>query len=82
MHVYQLHGNEYCMAELDSADNDEDLPAANHWKLPSADFKDLWENLVYDNDIKNNVRLVLIFPGTRNIRVPGRISVYSESHFF
>ena len=35
----------------------EELPAASHWMLPSAEFLGLWENLAYDSTIKENVNL-------------------------
>lgn len=28
---------------------------ATHWLLPSASLFNIWENLIYDDDIKNNV---------------------------
>jgi hypothetical protein len=36
---------------------DDELSAASHWILPSADFHGLWENLIYDSAIKENVNL-------------------------
>jgi hypothetical protein len=27
----------------------EDLPAASHWIIPSAEFHGLWENLIKEN---------------------------------
>ena len=36
------------------AEND-DLPAASHWLLPSEAFHGVWESLVYDTDIKENL---------------------------
>ena len=35
----------------------EELPAPSHWVLPSAEFHGLWENLIYDSTIKENVNL-------------------------
>ena len=35
----------------------EELPAASHRILPSAEFHGLWENLIYDSTIKENVNL-------------------------
>jgi hypothetical protein len=36
---------------------DDEVSAASHWILPSADFHGLWENLIYDSAIKENVNL-------------------------
>ena len=35
----------------------EDLPAASHWILPSAEFRGLSENLIYESTFKENVHL-------------------------
>ena len=37
--------------------DEEELPAASHWILPSAEFHGLWENLIYDSTAKENVNL-------------------------
>jgi hypothetical protein len=48
-HVYQLNlGQQTEVMEGDG----EELPAASHWILPSAEFHSLWENLIYDSTIK------------------------------
>ena len=39
----------------------EDIPAAQHWVLPNTEFQGVWENLIYDTDIKNEL---LKFVGT------------------
>ena len=46
-------------SEIMEADNgqDDDISAANHWILPSIDFYGLWENLIYDSAIKENVSI-------------------------
>ena len=45
----------------DGADQEElegeDLPAANHWMLPSSEFVGLWDSLIYDISIKAQVSL-------------------------
>lgn len=53
--MYQLHEDGPAQEELD----DEDLAAANHWLLPSSDFKGLWESLIFDSSIKQQVVLKL-----------------------
>ena len=35
----------------------EELPAASNWILPSAEFCGLWENLISDFTIKENLNL-------------------------
>lgn len=53
-HVYRL-GLEGQQTEAMEGDGEDELPAASHWILPSADFHGLWENLIYDSTIKENV---------------------------
>lgn len=45
---------------MDYDENEGDQPVANHWLLPSSDFHGLWESLVYDSNVKENVSLFLI----------------------
>lgn len=33
----------------------EEVTASNHWILPSSDFIGLWENLIYEDGIKEHV---------------------------
>lgn len=40
---------------------EEELSMANHWILPSIDFHGLWESLIYDIDIKENVSNLLFY---------------------
>jgi len=54
-HVYRLD-LEGQQTEIMKGDGEE-LPAASHWILPSAEFCGLWENLIYDSTIKENVNL-------------------------
>lgn len=48
IHVYQLNHEGPAQEELE----EEELAAANHWLLPSADFQGLWESLIFDSQIK------------------------------
>ena len=44
---------------MDQGDGQEnDITAANHWILPSIDFYGLWESLIYDSTIKENVSII------------------------
>ena len=58
IYVYQLHVCDTVMEELDE---DENVPAGNNCILPSAHFSGLWESLVYDEDIKQNVFIAFRF---------------------
>ncbi|XP_013381834.1 pachytene checkpoint protein 2 homolog [Lingula anatina] len=51
IHVYQLNEDGPASEELD----EEDLAAASHWLLPTRDFDGLWDSLVFDSDIKNQL---------------------------
>lgn len=44
------------MESIESGDGDgQEVSAAQHWVLPSRDFNGLWENLIYESNIKENV---------------------------
>ena len=59
MFIYQLHdGGE----ETEQLDSEDEVTAASHWLLPSTQFHGLWESLIYDDDIKNNVITVFCSP--------------------
>jgi len=36
-------------------DGEEEIPAAQHWILPNLEFQGMWENLIYDTDIKREL---------------------------
>uniref|UniRef100_A0A1B0D966 AAA+ ATPase domain-containing protein n=1 Tax=Phlebotomus papatasi TaxID=29031 RepID=A0A1B0D966_PHLPP len=36
-------------------DTAEEVTASNHWILPSSEFVGLWENLIFDDDVKENI---------------------------
>jgi len=52
-------------------DKDEEVPAATHWQLPSAEFHGLWDTLIYDSDVKrqllNFVQTTMLFSGSYSI---------------
>ena len=53
-HVYKLvtlgpETEEICQ------EGEEEIPAAQHWVLPNSEFQGVWENLIYDTDIKNEL---------------------------
>ncbi|XP_023336092.1 pachytene checkpoint protein 2 homolog [Eurytemora carolleeae] len=41
--------------EISCEDGGSSIPAASHWILPSKDFQGMWESLVYDSNIKNDL---------------------------
>ncbi|XP_032666799.1 pachytene checkpoint protein 2 homolog isoform X2 [Odontomachus brunneus] len=44
------------MAATETLQNDsEEFSVASHWVLPSQEFHHIWQNLFYDNDIKNDL---------------------------
>ncbi|XP_005804742.1 pachytene checkpoint protein 2 homolog [Xiphophorus maculatus] len=52
IHVFTL--NEEGPSTL-SLEEDENLSAANHWLLPTAEFDGLWESLVYETGLKSKL---------------------------
>ncbi|KAM4611178.1 pachytene checkpoint protein 2 homolog, partial [Discoglossus pictus] len=55
VYVHIFHLNEEGPSAECLEEENEDLVAANHWLLPSADFHGLWESLVYDSEVKSNL---------------------------
>ncbi|KAL5291219.1 TRIP13 family protein [Megaselia abdita] len=39
----------------DGGGDSEEVPASNHWILPSMEFLTLWENLVYEDGLKEKI---------------------------
>ncbi|XP_069700266.1 pachytene checkpoint protein 2 homolog [Periplaneta americana] len=55
-YIYQLNTEGQQAEEMEGGDGrNEELTAANHWILPSSDFHGLWETLIYDSSIKENL---------------------------
>ncbi|KAJ9588802.1 hypothetical protein L9F63_017913 [Diploptera punctata] len=55
-HIYRLDLDGQQPEMMDEGDGQEgDISAANHWILPSVDFHGLWESLIYDSTIKENL---------------------------
>ncbi|XP_063692353.1 pachytene checkpoint protein 2 homolog [Bolinopsis microptera] len=52
-HVYQLYHEEPGSEEIEQSG--ENITTAVHWLLPSAQFQGLWDNLIFDQDIKGNL---------------------------
>ncbi|XP_075216362.1 pachytene checkpoint 2 protein isoform X2 [Lycorma delicatula] len=53
IHAYQLDGGEPQVGLIGTAGDDNEQPACNHWILPTVEFEGLWENLIYDSNIKD-----------------------------
>ncbi|XP_030045926.1 pachytene checkpoint protein 2 homolog [Microcaecilia unicolor] len=53
--VHIFHLNEEGPSTENLEEENEDLVAANHWLLPSAEFHGLWESLVYDTEVKSHL---------------------------
>jgi len=69
-HMFHIFMLEECGPELQELDDKEDeVPAATHWQLPSAEFHGLWDTLIYDSDVKkqllNFVQTTMLFSDRR-----------------
>ncbi|CAG8613109.1 7764_t:CDS:10 [Ambispora gerdemannii] len=51
IHVYQLEEDE----AVDEFQEEENVLAANHWELPSRALEGLWDNLIFDNNVKTRL---------------------------
>ncbi|CAN7991069.1 unnamed protein product, partial [Ixodes hexagonus] len=49
-HIYHVNADEVGMEELEDG-----MVAANHWVLPSTEFEGLWESLVFDSKVKDEL---------------------------
>ncbi|XP_048882071.1 pachytene checkpoint protein 2 homolog isoform X1 [Brienomyrus brachyistius] len=52
IYIFTLHDDGPSTLNLEE---DEDLSAAHHWLLPSAEFHGIWESLVYENGVKTQL---------------------------
>lgn len=53
-YIFKLNDEGPSSEDIGESDG-ENVPAATHWIVPSLDFNNLWETLVYDSDVKNQV---------------------------
>ncbi|XP_066179498.1 pachytene checkpoint protein 2 homolog [Sylvia atricapilla] len=53
LHIFHL--NEEGPTSENLEEENEDITAAHHWVLPSAEFHGLWESLIYDTEVKSNL---------------------------
>ncbi|XP_055855805.1 pachytene checkpoint protein 2 homolog [Episyrphus balteatus] len=56
-HIYRPHTRnvEVEMFQDNQEEGGEEVPASNHWLLPSHSFDGLWENLIYEDNLKENL---------------------------
>uniref|UniRef100_A0A914X7M8 AAA+ ATPase domain-containing protein n=1 Tax=Plectus sambesii TaxID=2011161 RepID=A0A914X7M8_9BILA len=55
-YLYRLKRGDVIAQEVSANANDEDHTVGSHqWELPNADFDDMWENLVFEDNIKNEL---------------------------
>ena len=52
--VYKLNSRQEEMEDI-CLDEEEEISAAQHWILPNQEFQGVWENLVYDTNIKQDL---------------------------
>ncbi|KAK3912213.1 Pachytene checkpoint protein 2-like protein [Frankliniella fusca] len=56
IHIYKLNNEGVQVESIESGDGDgQEVSAAHHWLLPSRDFHGLWESLIYESNIKENL---------------------------
>ncbi|XP_047139872.1 pachytene checkpoint protein 2 homolog isoform X1 [Hydra vulgaris] len=51
IHVFQLHTEGAASEEID----EDELSAASHWILPATEFQGMWESLVFDVEVKQQL---------------------------
>lgn len=57
-HVYHLEEEDIQAEELNAGgDDSERVAAANYCLLPHASFNDIWENLIFDSNVKEKVNI-------------------------
>lgn len=59
-HVYSLDETGPNL-ENDEDSEGKDVNLATHWILPSSEFFNLWENLFYEQNVKERVSVVKVF---------------------
>lgn len=56
IHIFKLDDEGVQTECIQSGEGDgQEVSAAQHWVLPSRDFHGLWENLVYESNVKENL---------------------------
>lgn len=57
VHIYRMKDFEPQAQEIsaDEASQEENTIGSRHWELPCSEFDQIWENLVFDDNIKNEL---------------------------
>ncbi|PIC44233.1 hypothetical protein B9Z55_004670 [Caenorhabditis nigoni] len=55
IHVYKLHKDGPLSQQIGEDDNEESIIGSQLWQLPCVEFDSIWENLIYDSNLKNEV---------------------------
>lgn len=55
VHVYKLHKDGPLSQDLSEGNDDESIIGSQLWQLPCIEFDSIWENLIYDSNLKNEV---------------------------
>ncbi|XP_054847681.1 pachytene checkpoint protein 2 homolog isoform X1 [Eublepharis macularius] len=53
--IHIFHLNEEGPSTENLEEENENIIAANHWVLPTAEFHGLWESLIYDDEVKSDL---------------------------
>ncbi|GLH05260.1 Transitional endoplasmic reticulum ATPase TER94 [Gryllus bimaculatus] len=54
-HIYRLNDEGRQRELLESEEDGEELSASSHWTLPCTDFHGLWESLVFESSLKDDL---------------------------
>ncbi|CAL2031385.1 unnamed protein product [Caenorhabditis brenneri] len=55
LHVYKLHKDGPLSQNIGEDADDESIIGSQLWQLPCVEFDSIWENLIYDSNLKNEV---------------------------
>ncbi|EGT41396.1 CBN-PCH-2 protein [Caenorhabditis brenneri] len=55
LHVYKLHKDGPLSQNIGDDADDESIIGSQLWQLPCVEFDSIWENLIYDSNLKNEV---------------------------
>uniref|UniRef100_A0A7E4VST0 AAA domain-containing protein n=1 Tax=Panagrellus redivivus TaxID=6233 RepID=A0A7E4VST0_PANRE len=55
VHVYNVRDGDAFATSVATEDTESATVASHHWELPCKAFDDLWENLIFDDNIKNEL---------------------------
>ena len=58
VHIYNVRDGDAMATSVSTGDSESSV-ASHHWQLPCKEFDDIWENLIFDDNIKNDVCFIL-----------------------